>query len=195
MTLKVPDRYSDSHLLEQIALGNVEALEQLMRRYDGLVYDFALKLVKNSQIAEEITQDVFIKIWENRGQASQIKSAAGWFYTASRNRSISMIREETARQAREQCYMAEQEIAARPEDDIYRYDTKALMDEFILQLPPKRREIFLLNLKHGLSIEEIGARLNISPYTVKNQLQKAYALLRRWMTEHAYLLIVGSGLF
>lgn len=188
------ERLPDQYLLAQLALNSTKALETIMIRHEARVYHYILRLVKEPQLAEEITQDVFIKIWENRHALSKLESLQAWFFTISRNRSINILRETASRHLREKAFveiLGQEEHTGPADAETPPDDLLDLMSQFARQLPPKRQEIFLLKAEKGLTNEEIGAFLHISVNTVKNQLRKSYQTLREMMSEHAFLVLTA----
>jgi RNA polymerase sigma-70 factor (family 1) len=183
------EELSDHHLLLQLALDDPKALEQAMHRYEARVFEYILRLVKVRELAEEITQDVFIKIWETRHTLPKLDSLPAWLLSLSRNRGLNILKERASRYMREQAFANSQEAVADTTESPAQYD---LLSYYAGQLPPKRRTIFLLKAEKGLSNEEIAANLHISINTVKNQLHKAYQTLRKCMAEHALLLALAT---
>lgn len=184
---------ADRFLLIQLAEGNPWALESLMRRYESRIYHFVLKLLRSAELAEEITQDIFIKLWESRAELENIDSLSAWLYTVSRNRSFNALKELAARNLREEKYamMADGEVDG--EQEIVYRNLQQVMAGFVDTLPPKRKEIFRLKTEQGLTTEEISQQLNISPHTVKNQLSQSYLTLRRLMEGFfCLMLLIGA---
>lgn len=181
---------ADRFLLMQLAKGNSWALESLMRRYESRIYRFVLKLLKSAELAEEITQDIFITLWESRAELENIDSLSAWLFTVSRNRAFNALKDIAARHLREEKYamMAAGEVDG--EQEILYRDLQQAMAGFVDALPPKRKEIFRLKTEQGLTTEEISQQLNISPHTVKNQLSQSYLTLRRLMQGFLCLMLL-----
>ncbi|WP_257658500.1 RNA polymerase sigma factor [Parapedobacter lycopersici] len=179
---------ADRFLLMQLARENPWALEALMRRHESRVYQFIYNLVKSAEQAEEITQDIFIKLWASRDELSHIESLPAWLYTVSRNRARNALKERASRYIREENYAATLDAEVDGEAEIHYREMRHVMADFVDTLPPRRRTIFRLKTEEGLTTEEIGRQLNISPHTVKNQLSQSYLTLRRLMRESAYSL-------
>lgn len=182
--------FSDKDLLLQISKNNQTALEILMRRYERSIFNFALKLVKSADLAEEITQDVFIKLWEKRSELKNIESPSAWLFKISRNKSFNHLKELAAKFTREHYYSTLVEVDTNGEDDLNLKNLQALITDFSNNLSPKRKEIFQLKTEKGLSNEEIGSILQISPNTVKNQLSKSHQLLRKHISDYMYLILL-----
>lgn len=180
---------SDNELLRKLSRGNTDALASLMHRHETRVFDFVLRIVKSTAIAEEITQDVFIKLWETRQNCQSIQSLPAWLFALSRNRAINILQETASRWLREEVYVLGNEQLLDIEKQLHQKDIYELVDSFAEQLPPKRKEIFMLRFRKGLTVDEIGILLDVSPFTVKNQLQKSYDSLRFWMKHIVSLLL------
>ncbi len=186
----------DSQLLRELAAGNTTALESLMLRYEERIYQFVFRLLGDTMLAEEVTQDVFIKIWEMRSDLGDIDSIGAWMHTLGRNHALNALKEMAARHAREQRFADEAILEVDGEREFLHKESQQHMRRLVEQLPPKRRQIFRLKTEEGMTNEEIGRFLDISPHTVKNQLTKTYLTLRRLLTDQAFvffLLHVAHG--
>ncbi|WP_134090172.1 RNA polymerase sigma-70 factor [Olivibacter sp. XZL3] len=191
MNQPVISRQQEKQLMSEIKQGNVYALESLMMRYGERVFQFILRLVNVTELAEEITQDVFVKIWEGRDSLGEIDSIAAWMYTLGRNKAINLLKELNARAAREAHYARERDwlIEAETSDSIELY---RWVDEAVAQMPEKCQQIFISKRDEGLSNEEIANRYNLSIHTVKNQLKKSYSILRKSLAEQTLFLVLYS---
>lgn len=180
----------DRELLLEIADSNVAALEKLMMKYEERVFQFLLKLLNSRELAEEVAQDVFIKVWEKRETLRDIDSVAAWMYTVGRNQAFNVLKQIANRHVREESFSQESVMVVDGLEEIITKEYQDRMRELVDQLPPKRREIFRLKIDYGLSNEEIANKLEISTNTVKNQLSKAYLYLRRFISEHAFIWVL-----
>lgn len=182
---------SDKQLLDKVATGNVKAFRYLMLAYEPLVFNFVFKLVKSHVLAEEITQDVFLKIWEKAADFAHVESLSAWLYTVGKNHAYNKLKEHAARRLREQDYAYNQDQVWELEDQIHEKDLRLLVHDLVDQLPPQRRLIFKLKTEKGMTVDEIGQFLNLSPFTVRNQLTKSYSRIRKLLTENVYVLLIG----
>lgn len=164
-------------------LNKDQVLTDLMSEHGKDVWKYALFLTLNPNLADDIMQEVFIKVYEKmysyRGQAT-VKT---WLFTITRNvvkdhwksawsRKIILI---GSRRSREILPSAEQEVMSLlQENDIWRH---------VLQLPTKHREILLLQIHHELTISEIAVILHISEGTVKSRLHRARAKMNKDLQE------------
>lgn len=182
---------SDKQLLDKVATGNVKAFRHLMLAYEPLVFNFVFKLVKSHVLAEEITQDVFLKIWEKAADFAHVESLSAWLYTVGKNHAYNKLKEHAARRLREQDYAYNQDQVWELENQIHEKDLRLLVHDLVDQLPPQRKLIFKLKTEKGMTVDEIGQFLNLSPFTVRNQLTKSYGRIRKLLTENAYVLLIG----
>lgn len=182
---------SDKQLLDKVATGSVKAFRHLMLAYEPLVFNFVFKLVKSHVLAEEITQDVFLKIWEKAADFAHVESLSAWLYTVGKNHAYNKLKEHAARRLREQDYAYNQDQVWELENQIHEKDLRLLVHDLVDQLPPQRKLIFKLKTEKGMTVDEIGQFLNLSPFTVRNQLTKSYGRIRKLLTENAYVLLIG----
>lgn len=154
---------TDAALLEKMAEGKTAALEELMRRHEPRVFQFALKMVKSSELAQEISQDVFLKIWEKRAALTTIDSLSAWLFSLAKNQSLNSLKETARRYAHEEKYAAALQEQIDGEAEVQYNELKKNAASLIEQLSPQRRIIFRLKVEQGLSTNEIAEKLNLSP--------------------------------
>jgi RNA polymerase sigma-70 factor (ECF subfamily) len=169
---------TDQEIIIRIANKDENAFSLLLDKYEHKVYTFAFRLIKEKEIAEEITQDIFIHIWNDAHSLVKIQSRTGWLYRLAKNKSINMLKQQLARSEREISYANEQEYQVDPlHVDVFTQQQR-LLDNFLTILPDKARMVFELKIHDGLSNEEIAHRLGISAHTVKNHLTQCYHRLK-----------------
>lgn len=166
--------YEDRELFSRISEGDEAAFTLFFHRYTPRLKPFIVGIVKVEAIADEILQEVFLKVWTNRKNLVHVKEPAAWIYRVASNLSIEQLR----RQATEYKNL-KNSIAAQgknPDDVLQKLSAKELQElihEAVEQLPGKRKEIYLLTREEGLSHKEIADQLNLSIQTVKNQVTAA----------------------
>jgi len=165
--------------LRKIRKGDIEAFEILFHRfYSGLCH-YAVSLVRKEEIAEEVVQDVFYNIWKNRDSLRIQRSWQSYLYRAVYNNSMMYLR-KTRRE-----YLMDDGIALEPAGNapdpsqLMQYNEALEQVTRILEdLPPRTREIFLMNRQEGLKYREIAEKLSISVKTVEANMGKALKALR-----------------
>ncbi len=188
------DIHTDTELLREMAAGATSALEELMRRHEPRIFQFALKIVKSPELAEEISQDIFLKIWEKRTSLNTIESLPAWLFSMAKNQSINTLKEIARRYAHEEKYAAAQEDSFDAEAEMQYNDLKKIADTLVDQLSPQRKIIYRMKVEQGLTTGEIAAKLGLSPSTVRTQLAKSYQLLRTSVSDQLCVVVLLSFL-
>lgn len=182
----VDPQIRDIALMRGVQAGSARAFEALMRHYWPLLTAFAAGYVARQDTAEDVVQEVFVRLWVQRGRWKPTGSVRGYLYRMTRNLALNARRSSKARERREQVWHdgAEASIAFRPDDTFHAATLRAAFDEAIRSLPQRRREIFILARYDDLSYAEIAEVLGISPQTVANQLSRALSALRQGLRPH-----------
>lgn len=172
--------------LESLRSASQQSFEQLYHRYSGKLYNFLMKVSKgDSYIAEELVQRTFIKVWETKEYVNPEKSFISYLCTIAKN----MLLNEYEHQSVQFIYHEYIKVNAIDEDrSTEKQVDKNLLEDYIdklaNELPPKRREIFILSRKQGLSNKEIALQLQISESTIETQLSKALAFMKIQIQKH-----------
>lgn len=165
-----------------IKRGEISALKSLFMEISPSLIKYSLQITRDRYIAEEVVQDVFVNIWNNRDQIQIKGSVKSYLYQAIHNLSVNkQIQHNTQRHALnvlvseeswqylEDHYHTDEFVIEKLEAD----DTEKLINSIIEDLPEQSREIFKLSRYHHLSNNEIASHLNISVSTVKTQIYRA----------------------
>lgn len=181
---------TDVELLKKIAAGVTSAFEELMRRHEPRIFQFALKIVKSPELAQEISQDVFLKIWEKRTSLNTIETLPAWLFSLAKNQSLNTLKEIARRYTHEEKYAAAQDGVLDGEAEIQYNDLKKFAAVLIDQLSPQRKIIYRMKMEQGLTTDEIAAKMNLSPSTIRTQLAKSYQLLRANVSDQLCVVIL-----
>lgn len=186
----IDDQYINQSLLHKLAAGDINAFNQLFKVLWDKVYSAALVLTKSSELAEDISQEVFLRLWQNRSNATSIENLEAFLFITARNliyTRLSRIKLEAAYST----YLRHQVV--KPESDTEMktdlLQLRTIIDTGIRQLPPQQQKAFRLSREKGLSHEEISQQMGVSRATVKDYIVKAIAFLRKYLQEHAPLFI------
>ena len=182
-------RNNDQTLLLRMAAGEEDAFNQLFNIYWDKVYATALVLSKSSQLAEDIAQEVFLRLWQNRGRTDTIENLEAFLFITARNliyNRLSRIKLEIAynNYLQYQFSTLDKDIEARAE----LRQLREIIAAGIGQLPPQQQKAFRLSREEGLNHEAISRQMGVSRATVKDYIVKAIAALRKYLQEHATLL-------
>ena len=170
-----------------------QSFEVLYHRYSGKLYNFMMKVSKgDSYTAEELVQQTFIRVWENRENVNPEKSFISYLCTIAKNMLLNRYEHQTIQFIYEEYIKAKQiDSKNTTEEEVDR----KLLEEYIAkltdELPPKRKEIFVLSRKEGLSNKQIAHKLNISESTIETQLSKALSFMKGQLKQHYdYILVI-----
>ena len=169
-----PDRRELEGLLARLAAGDREALGGLYQRTRGAVYALALSILKDPQEAQDVTQDVFIRVWEKAPGYRAQGSPMAWILTVTRNLALMALRRE-GRQAQ----LTEEEWNALPAlAPAVTPEDKALLREALSVLGEEERQVVLLHAVSGLKHREIAALLELPLATVLSKYHRGLKKLR-----------------
>lgn len=167
-----------SEILTQASIGDMKAFEQIYKEFSGFVYNTSLKITGNSHDAEEITQDIFMKIYHNLKTFRFCSSFKTWVYRIAVNTAInhyhSSIKKESKRVDFE-CVPGTHPTGddTKALDDIIKQDDEAQLDLLLKALKPDHRVCLVLREIEGLSYREIAGVLSIPVNTVRSRLLRA----------------------
>lgn len=169
------------------------AFERLFREHYRPLCAFAIQYVKDTDRAQDLVQDLFVRLWEDREQLRIASSIKSYLFTAVRNRCLNAL-SATAR-LRPLDEEAEEHAQEEPtsEDDHLR--RAARVQAAIEALPEERRKVFRLSRDEGMKYQEIARRLGISIKTVENQMGKALKTLREELADLLPLLALFLALW
>lgn len=174
----------DAALMRLIAIQRTEALSALYDRYSRLVYSLAFHTVGDPETAEEITQDVFFRVWEKASTYRQEQAKVStWITSITRYRSIDLLRQRSARPEKDSLGWDEVPVAVEPSVDSPEAASELLIEGLRLRsaletLPADQRQALELAYYHGLSHSEIAERLSHPLGTVKTRIRLAMQKLR-----------------
>ena len=183
--------YNERELLHRLTGGDETAFRTLYDHYRNDVYAFAIGITRSLPLAEEIVQDTFIRLWQNREKLPDIQKFDSWLFTIARNlcytalRKLALDRKVTGIHERQ----AEQSVATA-EDIIITRENQELVQAAINQLPEQQRRVYLLSREAGMTYDEIAAELSISRNTVKEHLRRAVAAIRTYLEMRLAITIV-----
>jgi len=177
---------SDEALFAKIKEDNVFAFNALFTKYYKPLCFYANKIIGKSELAEEVVQELFIRIWENRLTMQIGKSVKSYLYRSVYNRSVNYIRDNKASgntiDLDSSC--SDHESYYNADNEILLSELETKLFEIIDEFPEKQKNVFLLRRFENLSYKEISQKLNMSEKMVEKYLGKSLAVLREALIEY-----------
>jgi RNA polymerase sigma-70 factor (ECF subfamily) len=168
---------ADSHLVERIRRQDQSALIELYRIYGAAVYGLALRVLHDSGLAEEITQDVFLKLWQMPERWNPaLGQLSSWLLTITRNAAIDRLRKERHQQTH-QLEQTDQIANTRADREHSWYDGQVL-NSLLQELPTEQRQLIELAFYQGYTHSELSENLRLPLGTVKTRLRSGLIKLR-----------------
>lgn len=169
---------TDSTLVTSVSNGDELAFRILFHRYRSKLYKFSLRYVKSVDVAEDIIQDTFLKIWEQRQALQPELNFEAYLFRIGRNQIFNEFKKSTHQAAFEAFTLQNITDNRQTEWEVIAQNYQELLQSALELLPPQRRQIFQLSRIEGLSHEEIAQKLNLSKNTIKVQINKALKSIR-----------------
>lgn len=170
---------NDSLLIDQIKKGNHKAYESLFHEHFKVLVVFAKKYLNDLDVAQDITQEVFVQLYEKRESLNIHTSLKGYLYTAVKNRCLDYIK--TTKIHSEHKGIIKEQLQLQPFDETDFIEEAELQEKIykaILDLPEQNQKIFKLSRLEGKSNQEIANELGLSKRTVETHISNALKKLR-----------------
>lgn len=175
----------DSDLIEQLAEGSTAAFEKLFARYWSHVFTTVKKLIKSHELAEDVSQEIFVKVWSRRQELSSVTNIEAYLYTIARNTTLDVLRKKVlVTDNLEQLIHYFSDHALTPEQRLEYKELQHSIQESINALPEKLKAVFVLSRIEGLSHEEIAVKLDISITSSKTYIVRALKIIRAHMASN-----------
>ena len=182
--MKLGKLHNEQDLLFRISHGDEKAFTEIFYAHHQELGAYILKLTKSNIHAEEIVQDVFVKIWSGREGLSEIDSFTNYLFIITRNKTYRFLKEKAVAHTRQQRYEQQyQEECCFQDETSTEEDFSRMIDELIVKLPPQQRKVYELSKINHLKYSEIATLLSISPETVKKHIVAANKFIKNNISE------------
>lgn len=169
----------DKQLLEQIAGGDVKALGILYVLYAGRIRNFAFSMLQNSSEAEDITQDMFLKIWNSRKALREVDSLKSYLFSMAHNAVLNFIKRKGVRDRYQKATVGVSTEQYEPSFQMDTFELLKSIDEVLEDMSVLRKTIFRMNRYEHKTYQEIADALMISPKMIQYHISCALAELRK----------------
>jgi RNA polymerase sigma-70 factor (ECF subfamily) len=171
--------HNEKDLLQQLIAGDERGFAGLYDLYSPSIQKFILRYVNSSPLSEDLTQEVFIKIWENRAILADVKSFKAYLFVTARNHTLNsmkvIFRSEVAIGEVVDSFV---HLRNETEEQLMHKEYLVFLRKILDSLPERTREIFRLCRDQEKSYDEVAKSLNISRNAVKNHMVQSMKVLR-----------------
>jgi RNA polymerase sigma-70 factor (ECF subfamily) len=185
-TNKISD---DAHLVKRLHNDDIFAFNELYQKYSAKAYNFIIKHLDTEEDTKDLLQELFLTIWNKRKDINEDLSFNSYLFTITLN----LIRKHFRKKVKDRNIIHNwtETTVHYSQDSSYLTEThnlELISNKIISELPPKRKQVFELSRKKGLSNEEIAEKLNITKKTVENHLNLALKYFRKKYKSRSFLL-------
>ncbi len=173
--------HTDPSILRLVAEGDEPAFRQLFYAWKDRLFGFVANISKSDSLAEDIVQEVFLKVWNQREKLLHVSHFSGFLFEVAQNSAIDQLR----KLSRESAFLSSiqmgqlQQWRETPEHNLTSKELKELLQQALDQLPARQKEVFILHQQEGFKHDEIAAQLGLSLSTVQNHMFRALENLRK----------------
>ena len=176
-------------LFNAVATGDEAAFKMLFELYKIKLYAVAFKWTKSDYDAEEITQEIFIGIWNSRAKLADVSDPQAYIYTAAYNKVKRYLKTQANQERILQLVLKnEKKYSNETDETILAADKMKFINSAIAQLSSQKKLVYDLSRNHGKSYEDIAETLHLSKNTVKTHLSQAVKFVRNYVKTNALLL-------
>ncbi len=169
----------EQKMLREIAIGNIDAFERLFFQYHPRLVNFLVGLTHDREISRDMTQDLFLSLWENRQKLIEVRSFSSYLFQMARFTVCDYFDRLTVSEKYANAYLMQTSLYESEEEVLFVHELQAIINQTVDQMSPQQRKIYRMSREDGLSNDEIATRLGISKRTVENHLTAALAILRK----------------
>ncbi len=170
----------DQELISRLREGDKTAFDFIYYQYSHKLFSFVYKILKSKADTEEVVQEVFVRIWENKNRLSDASLLNSYLFTIAYNQSISLIRKKISGLKYLEHLKNASLLSSAPSqiDELEWKELSTRLEHLIESLPERQKQVYLLHRNDGLTYLQIAERLGISVNTVENHMSRALGFLR-----------------
>jgi RNA polymerase sigma-70 factor (ECF subfamily) len=161
---------TDEALIKALAEGDKHALQMLFARHNVRVFRFALRLLRNEAVAEEVVSEVFFEAWRQAKKFEGRSRVSTWLLAIARHKAIAVLRHRSEAQLDEDAAATIEDPSDDPEAAFEKKDRSAILGKCLARLSPIHREIIDLVYYHEKSVDEVAQIIGIPESTVKTRM-------------------------
>ena len=167
---------TDKILIERIKQDDYSGFKHFFDRYYGRLCAYAQRIIPDKFAAEDVTQELFVKFWDQRHQIEIQGNVLGYLFRSLKNACLNYLRHEKSRKKTLENYLSSKNETGQ--DFLEEMEFISLVEECIEELPERSRQVFKMSRIDGYKQKEIAEKLHISVKTIKNQIWKSLQYIR-----------------
>jgi RNA polymerase sigma-70 factor (family 1) len=177
--------HNERQLLLRISEGDTNAFRHLFDRYYNVIYSASFRYLKVHELAEDMVQSSFLKIWEKRNSLTHVERFDDYLFRVAHNEMADHFRKHSRRDKHiQRIRELFTEESGSPEELLISKQKRALIADVISNLPPQQQTAYKLSRDEGLSYQEIAERMQLSVNTVKVHISQALKTLKIFFAQH-----------
>lgn len=182
--MKSTSPYQVQELLTQVARGDEKAFEIFFSDYSKLVYSFLYRHTNEVQLADDLVQDIFTRIWLARETLPEVRNLNAYLFILAKSHVINLVKKRVQERKRQVKWMESlDDESSQVEKELY----LDLIDQAVAQLPEQQRKTWIMSRRQGMKYKEIALEMGISAETVKTYLQHANSGISKFVVSKADL--------
>lgn len=188
--------YDEKKWIELIRTGDIISFEKMVVTYYEPLCNFAYRIVLRSDISEDLVQDLFVKIWENRQDWKPSSSIKAYLFKAIKNNALNFLDHQEVKR-RQECSIIEEknydniQSESRAEYLFESKEFRVALQKAVMDLPTRTRQVYTLHRQDGFKYSEIAYIMDISQKTVESQMTRALKSLRDKLEHYHNPVAVG----
>jgi RNA polymerase sigma-70 factor (family 1) len=177
--------HNEKQLLRKVSEGDSVAFRHLFDRYYGIIYSASFRYLKVHELAEDMVQSSFLKIWEKRNNLGHVERFDHYLFRIAHNEMADHFRKHSKRDKHlERIRELFEEETGSPEELLITKQKRALIADVISSLPPQQQTAYKLSRDEGLSYLEIAGQMHLSVNTIKVHISQALKTLKIFFAQH-----------
>lgn len=193
--MAIKENKSDADLVDKLRSGDIDAFDQVFKKYGDRLFGFALSYLKSKEETEGLVQDVFIKIWENRKNLKKESSLKSYLFTIAYHDMCQIFRKKQIHEKFLEEKSATSDSTLKMDEQLEYKETLEQVNKLIARLPEKQRIIFTKSRNEGKSTKEIAEEMNLAPGTIDNNISATLKFLRKHLSGNNFALMIFFAVF
>lgn len=185
--------YEEARLITLLADDSEYAFQLLFDRYRNRIYQTAIRYLKSPVLAQEVVQDVFLKLWFERKNIRKDMPVEAWLFTIAKNNLLNRLKKLASEwKALKNLKAPATQVSDSPEDKVQESQYDQLLQEALQTLSEQQQIVFLLSRNEHLTYAQIAEKMDISPLTVKTHMSRALDTIRSYFMSRGELFALLS---